>query len=154
MSADPRIAAYFTTVDEDLQAAEALIALGNRLAAFHMQQAIEKLAKVALIARGIEGGVEHHIDVLLKRLPDDDEIRARLWPLREYAAFATTFRYPKPGCSCPNEASIQSLTTRRTPRHPVSPRTPRARSAPNAPTTEMSSPCRHDVGPGRTFSAV
>ena len=86
MSADPRIAAYFTTVDEDLQAADALIALGNRLAAFHMQQAIEKLAKVALIARGIEGGVEHHIDVLLKRLPEDDEIRVRHVVWRRAAA--------------------------------------------------------------------
>lgn len=45
MSVDPRIAAYFTTIDEDLEAVEVLIARGNRLAAFHMQQAIEKLAR-------------------------------------------------------------------------------------------------------------
>lgn len=69
MSADPRIPAYFTTIDEDLEAAEVLIARGNRLAAFHMEQAIEKLAKVALIARGVEGGIEHHIDVLLNGYP-------------------------------------------------------------------------------------
>ncbi len=96
MSVQDRIDAFLKTADEDLQAAEALAKLGNRLAAFHVQQAVEKSTKAALLHRGIEAGIEHHLDVLLKKLPDGDPTREALWPLRDYAKFATAFRYPSP----------------------------------------------------------
>lgn len=85
------------TIAEDLEAVEALGKLGNRLAAYHMQQAVEKLTKATLLSRGVEAGIEHRLDVLLARLPDDDTVRTRLWPLRGYSAYATAFRYPTPG---------------------------------------------------------
>jgi hypothetical protein len=97
MSAPERIDAFLKTADEDLEAAEALAKLGNRLAAFHVQQAIEKVTKAALLAAGVEAGIEHHLDALLKRLPEGDATREALWPLRGYATFATAFSYPTPG---------------------------------------------------------
>ena len=92
-----RVAAFFTTIAEDLEAVDALTSLGNRLAAYHMQQALEKLTKAALLSQGIEAGIEHRLDVLLRRLPDGDACRTRLWPLRGYSTYATAFRYPTPG---------------------------------------------------------
>jgi len=45
MSDDKRIAAFFLTVEEDLEAAELLIARGNRLAAFHLRKRERSSAK-------------------------------------------------------------------------------------------------------------
>lgn len=92
-----RVDAFFVAVAEDLEAAEALTKLGNRLAAYHVEQAIEKLVKAALLTRGMEAGIEHRLDVLMQRLPEDDVARAQLWPLRGYTVYATAFRYPTPG---------------------------------------------------------
>src|SRR2546430_777196 len=40
-----RIAAFFVTALEDLEAADALAKIGNRLAAYHVAQAVEKVTK-------------------------------------------------------------------------------------------------------------
>jgi HEPN domain len=94
MSVPARIDGFLRTADEDLQAAEALAKIGNRLAAFHVQQALEKVIKASLLKAGIEAGAEHHLDALLKKLPENDRTREALWPLRDYGVYATTFRYP------------------------------------------------------------
>jgi HEPN domain-containing protein len=64
------IAAYLNDVDLDLDAAKRLIAdPPNRLAAFHLQQAAEKLVKAARLGRGLRVTAEHNLEVLIDELP-------------------------------------------------------------------------------------
>jgi len=62
---DPRvIAAYLDDVDLDLDAAKRLIAdPPNRLAAFHLQQAAEKLVKAVRLGRSLRVTAEHNIEL-------------------------------------------------------------------------------------------
>jgi len=93
---DPRvIAAYLDDVDLDLDAAKRLIAdPPNRLAAFHLQQAAEKLVKTVRLGHGLRVTAEHNIELLVDELPHDDVWRTKLTILEPLSAFATSYRYP------------------------------------------------------------
>jgi hypothetical protein len=54
------------------------------IAAYHCQQAAEKLVKAVLIYRGIEPAKSHDIDALVGRLPPADPIRSALEPLGRF----------------------------------------------------------------------
>jgi predicted nucleotidyltransferase/HEPN domain-containing protein len=101
MSTKRRVAAYLDLVEQDLQAAQLLAAAQNRYAAYHCQQAIEKLVKALLLHDGLQAGVEHRLDVLVSRLGAEHPWAARLRPFDRYTPFATTFRYPTPGGRIP-----------------------------------------------------
>jgi hypothetical protein len=64
------------------------------MAAYHCQQAAEKLVKAVLIYRGIEPAKSHDIDALVGRLPPADPIRSALEPLGRFARYAVAFPYP------------------------------------------------------------
>jgi HEPN domain-containing protein len=68
----------------------------NRLAAFHLQQAAEKLVKGVRLHRGLHVIAEHSIARLLEELPPDDAWRTKLGILAPLTNYATTFRYPSP----------------------------------------------------------
>ncbi len=78
-----------------------LAAAGNRNAAYHCQQAAEKVCRAVLAHRGVEATREHRLDVLIALLPADDPWRVRLAPLDRLTPYATTFRYPTPGGRVP-----------------------------------------------------
>lgn len=103
MAADPPkhqvlvIAAYLDDVDLDLDAAKRLIAEPpNRLAAFHLQQAAEKLIKAVRLDRGLRVTVEHNLELLIGELPRDDPWRTKLIVLESLSSYATSYRYPSP----------------------------------------------------------
>ena len=96
MSKQRRIETPLFLAQQDVEAALLLAASNNRYAAFHCQQASEKLIKALLDARGLEFGAEHHLDVLVDRLPDSDPWKPVLRALEKYSPYATTFRYAKP----------------------------------------------------------
>jgi HEPN domain-containing protein len=95
---DPRvIAAYLDDVDLELDAAKRLTAdPPNRFAAFHLEQAAEKLVKAVRLARSLRVTADHNIEALIDELPADDPWRAKLRILEPLAAYATTYRYPSP----------------------------------------------------------
>jgi HEPN domain-containing protein len=97
MSVPRRIAAFLELAAQDVEAARTLATKNNRYAAYHCQQAAEKLIKAVLLHRGIESGIEHRLDILVDELPDSDPWKARLRPLEIYSPYATTYRYPTPG---------------------------------------------------------
>jgi HEPN domain-containing protein len=97
MAKQRRLETMLDLADQDVEAALLLTAKGNRYAAFHCQQAAEKLIKALLDHRGIEFGGEHHLDVLVDKLPDAEPWKAILRDYEKYSAYATTFRYAKPG---------------------------------------------------------
>ena len=63
MSVQRRIAAFLDLAEQDIDAARTLAATNNRYAAYHCQQAAEKLIKAVLLHRGFASGTEHRLDV-------------------------------------------------------------------------------------------
>ena len=109
MSVEKRVRAFFQVIDEDMQAAELLAKAGNRLAAYHVQQAVEKLTRAILVQRGVEVGPQHNVAVLLDKLPAESAWRVRLEKLARYSAFATAFRYPTSGGRLPDAPPKDTL---------------------------------------------
>lgn len=109
MSVEKRVAAYLELATKDAEAAELLVAGGNRYAAYHVQQAVEKLTKSVLLTKGIEAGIEHRLEELFKRLTEGDPWLARLHPLAGYSAYATAFRYPTPGGRIPGDPPTDTI---------------------------------------------
>jgi HEPN domain-containing protein len=101
LAIERRIKAFLDLASADLDAAEVLARVGNHYAAYHVQQATEKLLKGLLLFRGIEAGVEHRLESLADRLPEGDAWAARVERHLSYSAYATTFRYPTPGGRIP-----------------------------------------------------
>lgn len=97
MSVPRRIVAFLDLAAQDVEAARTLAATNNRYAAYHCQQAAEKLIKAVLLHRGLESGTEHRLDVLVDELHDGDPWKPKLRPLETYLPYATTYRYPTPG---------------------------------------------------------
>jgi HEPN domain-containing protein len=96
MAANPLVDAYLQAAADDLDPAKRLATPPNRLAAYHLQQAAEKIIKAVLIARGVQPTAEHRLGMLVDRLPPADAWLARLRPLDRLTPFATTYRYPTP----------------------------------------------------------
>jgi HEPN domain-containing protein len=109
MSVEKRVRAYLELAEKDADAAELLLAGGNRYSAYHVQQAVEKITKALLLTRGIEAGIEHRLEELFKRFPAADEWPARLLPFVGYSAYATAFRYPTPGGRIPADPPADAL---------------------------------------------
>ncbi|HXQ68286.1 MAG TPA: HEPN domain-containing protein [Alphaproteobacteria bacterium] len=64
-------------------------------AAYHCQQAAEKLVKAILVHRGIEPPKSHDIDTLADRLSSADRSRFALASLGRLTPYAIAFRYPE-----------------------------------------------------------
>jgi len=86
----------------DLDGAQMRAGGGNRYAAYHVQQGVEKMTKAVILSHGQEAGIEHRLDLLLARLPLDDVWRQQLLRFVDYTPYATTFRYPTPGGRIPS----------------------------------------------------
>ena len=84
MSVPRRIVAFLDLATQDAEAARTLAATNNRYAAYHCQQAAEKLIKAVLLHRDIQSGTEHRLDVLVDELADGDPWKAKLRPLEIY----------------------------------------------------------------------
>ncbi|MCP1608616.1 putative nucleotidyltransferase/HEPN domain-containing protein [Azospirillum lipoferum] len=63
-------------------------------AAFHCQQAAEKLIEAVLVAAGIHPPRSHDLRSLIDRLPADHGLREVLLPLQRFTALAVAYRYP------------------------------------------------------------
>jgi len=86
---------------EDAKAAKLLAQERNHYAAYHCQQASEKLIRALLIHHDIEPGLDHHLDILVGKLPESEQWKATLAPLHKYTPYATTYRYATPGGRVP-----------------------------------------------------
>ena len=109
MSVEKRVRAYLELAGKDVDAAELLLAGGNRYSAYHVQQAVEKITKALLLAQGIEAGIEHRLEELFKRFAADSAWPAQLLPFVGYSAYATAFRYPTPGGRIPADRPADAL---------------------------------------------
>ena len=67
-----RLKALLHLAEQDTAAARLLAAQDNHYAAYHCQQAAEKLIRVLLIYHNIEPGLDHHLDFLVTKLPEGE----------------------------------------------------------------------------------
>lgn len=93
----PEVDSFLALAREDLALARAVLGRFDRQAAFHLQQAAEKLAKAVLSAETIPFPRSHDIGALAALLPADHRWRNDLNPLDRLTVFATVWRYPDPG---------------------------------------------------------
>jgi HEPN domain-containing protein len=99
---DPKalhIANHLRLVAEDAKDARMLLAVRSRNAAYHAQQAAEKLLLALLTSENLHAQrhESHQLGIMLEKLPPDHAMQADLKPLEFLTAFATTYRYPKTG---------------------------------------------------------
>lgn len=66
----------------------------NDRAAYHVQQAAEKLVKAVLVSHEIPPPKFHDIAILVARLPAGVDQRERNLALDRFTMYATAFRYP------------------------------------------------------------
>lgn len=98
-----RLAASFLELGRgDLAAARRLLPAMPRHAAFHLQQAAEKLIKAALAAAGVFPVPRSHaIGYLLGLLPPGHELANLAPALANLTPFAAVIRYPEGGALVP-----------------------------------------------------
>jgi HEPN domain-containing protein len=107
---------FIALAREDLDVAHRIVSSHPRVAAFHLQQAAEKLLKAVLSAEGITFSAGHQLGQLAQLLPNDHLWRADLMAFDRYTPFATATRYPMPGGGMPRtppkaqiEASLKEV---------------------------------------------
>jgi HEPN domain-containing protein len=81
-------------------------------AAYHCQQAAEKLVKAVLISTGIHPRKTHDIQGLVAELGEAHPMRPVLAPFMRFTPFAWAFRYPSldPMAVEANEPSLDEVT--------------------------------------------
>lgn len=112
-------ASFIALAREDLAVARKLIAEHPGPAAFHVEQAAEKLLKAVLTVEGIPFSAGHHqLGRLAETLPVDHAWRADLMAFDSYTTYATATRYPRPGGGMPRtpskdvvEAAIKNVSS-------------------------------------------
>jgi HEPN domain-containing protein/predicted nucleotidyltransferase len=78
-------------------------------AAFHVQQAAEKLAKAALVAHRIRPERTHDIGEAVEQLPDGFTLKGRFLALDRFSDYAVVFRYPgAPRPAVPSSAEVDA----------------------------------------------
>ncbi len=111
MSADLHIANALRLAHEDIEAADALSAIGNRNDAYHAQQAAEKILIALLMSESIRADRKdaHRLDVLQGLLPDANPFKQRFSSVLFLTIYATTYRYPKDAGRLPTKADQAEL---------------------------------------------
>jgi HEPN domain-containing protein len=103
------VAGFLALAREDLAVAGELLAGHGRAAAFHLQQAAEKLIKAVLTLEGIAFPRSHQLGALAALLPEEHAWRADLMALDHLTSHATALRYPLPGGGLPLDPTKADL---------------------------------------------
>ncbi|WP_448207889.1 HEPN domain-containing protein [Azospirillum sp. sgz302134] len=83
------------------------------VAAYHCQQAAEKLVKAVLLSMGTNPPRIHDIDALIDRIPVENPLLPILRPLGRFTEFVAALRYPGPGPfdDPPDEPSLDEVSS-------------------------------------------
>ncbi|MCX7321973.1 HEPN domain-containing protein [Tardiphaga sp.] len=93
----------------DIAVARLVLKVDPGNAAFHLQQAAEKLAKAVLTIETIAFGTTHQIGALAAMLPADHVFRPDLAGFDAFSSYGTSTRYPLPGGGMPRLPSQDAL---------------------------------------------
>ncbi|CAO3443561.1 HEPN domain-containing protein [Azospirillum largimobile] len=104
--------AWLATASLDLRAGRACLSVPAPIvtaAAYHCQQAAEKLVKAVLVWLGQDVPRSHDIDSLVMRVPRDLPVRDCLLPLGRFTAYATLYRYPGEAGDVTDEPTVEEV---------------------------------------------
>lgn len=96
MARRERLEGFLALAAEELAAAERLIPVAPRQAAYFLAQAVEKVARAALVAVDVPFGTGHDIGRMAALLPPADPWRDRFLEFAFLSAASTKYRYPTP----------------------------------------------------------
>lgn len=105
-----RAESFIALARKDLALAKSITATDPGNAAFHLQQAAEKLAKAVLAVENIAFGITHQIGALAQALPADHVFRADLAAFDRFSSYGTSTRYPLPGGGMPRLPAKELLS--------------------------------------------
>jgi HEPN domain-containing protein len=89
-----RIAAFLQIAEEEMRAAETLLAFLPRQSAFFQQHCVEKFLRAVLEAEELPAGPTHNLRTLADLLPRDHQLKATFAAFEELSSAATRYRYP------------------------------------------------------------
>lgn len=92
------VASYLRRAAEWLADYRDAAAKGRGTAPNHLFYAGEAIMLAVLASEGIHvgRGEQHQLDVAIRKLPDENPLKAAMLPYEGLTRFATTFRYPTP----------------------------------------------------------
>jgi uncharacterized protein len=110
------VASWLKKVTKDLRMARLASDAADPMpdqAAYHVQQAAEKLTKAALVAHEIRPRKGHVIEYAARRLPDTFSYRSRFFLLNRFSDYAWAHRYPEEDLTRPPppEPSVAEVKT-------------------------------------------
>ncbi len=97
------VESLITLAREDLTVAKKLAVDHPRHAAFHIEQAAEKLLKAVLSTEGIVFNAGHQLGALAALLPLNHIWRGDLATFDDFTSYATAVRYPTGGGRMPQD---------------------------------------------------
>lgn len=97
MSVEKLIASYLRIASDDLREARILFEAKGRNSVYLAEQAAEQLIFAIAQSEEIHFGrdLNHQLDRMLVRLPDDNPFKAALQSVSWLEAYATTYKYPR-----------------------------------------------------------
>lgn len=97
MSAEKLIASHLRLASENLREARILLEARGRSSVYLAEQAAEQIILALAESESIHFGRElnHQLDRMLARVPDENPLKPSLQRISWLEAYATTYRYPK-----------------------------------------------------------
>ncbi|MCO4054327.1 MAG: HEPN domain-containing protein [Bosea sp.] len=96
-----RVEAFMALASRDMESARLLNAAQPESAAFHVQQAVEKLLRAVLEWEGVLASNTHNIAALSAILPEGHDFRETFYGFGELSRSATLYRYPTSSARLP-----------------------------------------------------
>ena len=90
------IASYLRLAKGDLDEARLLFdsMAVSRGAAFHLEQAAEKIIRAITASEDIRVGVGHELDNFVRQIPDVNPLKGQCKAVQDLKRYATSYRYP------------------------------------------------------------
>lgn len=98
-----------TLAERDLASARLLVNEQPESAAFHVQQAVEKLVRAVLEWEGIPASNTHNISFLSAMLPEGHDYRETFHEFGDLSRSATLYRYPTSSARLPT-VQVKTVT--------------------------------------------
>lgn len=93
---DEKVSSFLQLAEEELGAAEDLVAKRPRQAAYFVAQAAEKAARALCEAEGVLVGTTHSLGNIASMLPPQHALKQRVRDLDYLSSASTRWRYPTP----------------------------------------------------------
>jgi HEPN domain-containing protein len=110
---DRFIANTLRIAKEDLEAAKTLANAGSRSAAYHLEQAAEKILKAIVTSELVEPiprKDQHNLSAFVAKIPDSNPLKPKCSDIADLSRYATSYRYTTSEGNIPKAPSANYVT--------------------------------------------